>query len=93
LAEKIADLPITQKNARSFSRLMLAGASDLELDRIGRINLPSYLRDYAKIKKDVAIVGVYNRVEIWPADVWSNFKKEMEESGDEVAESLSEIGF
>ena len=93
LAEKIADLPITQKNARSFSRLMLAGAADVVLDRVGRINLPSYLREYADIKKEVAIVGVYNRIEIWPADSWSNFKKEMEENSAEVAENLSEIGF
>jgi len=93
LAEKIADLPITQKNARSFSRLMLAGAADVVLDRVGRINLPSYLREYADIKKEVAIVGVYNRIEIWPADSWLNFKKEMEENSAEVAENLSEIGF
>lgn len=93
LAEKISELPITQKNARSFSRLMLAGASDLELDRVGRVNLPIYLRDYAAIKKDVVIVGIYNRIEIWPTGVWENFKKEMEDSGDEIAENLSEIGF
>lgn len=93
LAEKIADLPITQKNARSFSRLMLAGASDANLDRVGRVNLPSYLREYADIKKDVVIIGIYSRIEIWPAEVWVNFKKEMEENGSEVAETLSEIGF
>ncbi|MEI6144192.1 MAG: division/cell wall cluster transcriptional repressor MraZ [Candidatus Berkelbacteria bacterium] len=93
LAEKIAELPITQKNARSFSRLMLAGASDVELDRVGRINLPGYLREYAEIKKDVVFIGIYNRIEIWPTEVWANFKKEMEESSAEVAESLSEIGF
>ncbi|OIN88897.1 cell division/cell wall cluster transcriptional repressor MraZ [Candidatus Berkelbacteria bacterium CG1_02_42_45] len=93
LAEKIAELPITQKNARSFSRLMLAGASDVDLDRVGRINLPGYLREYADISKDVVFVGIYNRIEIWPADVWANFKKEMEDNSSEVAESLSEIGF
>ena len=93
LADKISELPITQKNARSFSRLMLAGATDASLDRVGRINLPSYLREYSNISKDVVIVGIYSRIEIWPADVWANFKKEMEDSGDEIAENLSEIGF
>jgi len=93
LAEKIADLPITQKNARSFSRLMLAGASDVTPDRVGRINLPGYLREYANIKKDVVVVGIYNRIEIWPAEEWMNFKKEMEENSSETAETLSEIGF
>ncbi|MFA5158361.1 MAG: division/cell wall cluster transcriptional repressor MraZ [Patescibacteria group bacterium] len=93
LAEKISELPLTQRNARSFSRLMLAGATDAELDRVGRINVPGYLRDYANIQKDVVIVGIYSRIEIWPADVWADFKKQMEESGDEIAENLSEIGF
>ncbi|TSC93951.1 MAG: MraZ protein [Candidatus Berkelbacteria bacterium Athens1014_28] len=93
LAEKISELPITQKNARSFSRLMLAGAADLTTDRIGRINIPNHLRQYAVIKKEVVIVGIYNRIEIWPASVWENFKKEMENSGEETAENLSEIGF
>lgn len=93
LAGKLAELPITQKNARSFSRLMLAGATDTELDRVGRVNVPGYLRDYANIKKDVVIIGIYSRIEIWPADVWADFKKQMEESGDEIAENLSEIGF
>ena len=72
---------------------MLAGATDVALDRVGRVNLPSYLREYADIKKEVTIVGVYNRIEIWPADSWLNFKKEMEENSAEVAENLSEIGF
>jgi len=93
LAEKISQLPITQRNARSFARLMLAGASDLTLDRVGRINLPGYLRGYAGLKKEVVIIGIYNRIEIWPTEVWENFKNEMEDSGDEIAENLSEIGF
>lgn len=93
LAEKISNLPITQKNARSFSRLMLAGAINSNLDRVGRVNLPSYLRDYAVIKKEVIIIGIYNRIEIWPVIAWENFKKEMEDSGEEIAENLSEIGF
>ncbi len=93
LAEKIANLPITQKNARSFSRLMLAGAVDLNLDRVGRINLPAYLRDYASLKKEVVIVGIYNRIEIWPIAAWENFKNEMEENSAEVAENLEELGF
>ena len=92
-AEKISELPITQKKARSFSRLMLASASDSDLDRIGRINLPSYLRFYADLKKEIVIVGIYNRIEIWSATSWEKFKVEMEENSEEIAENLSEIGF
>lgn len=93
LAEKLSNLPITQKNARSFSRLMLAGAMDLKLDKTGRVNLPSYLKGYAKIDSKVVITGMYNRLEIWPEDSWSEFKKGMEENSEEVAEQIEEMGF
>lgn len=93
LAEQIASLPITQKNARSFSRLMLAGAMDIKLDKAGRINLPNYLKEYANIKSKVVVAGMYNRLEIWPETEWKNFKKEMEDSSEETAEKLSELGF
>ncbi len=93
MAEKIAALPVTQKNARSFARLMLAGAMDLELDRAGRINLPEYLKNYSNIDKKIVVCGMYNRLEIWPKDSWEDFKNKMEDESEEVAENLSEIGF
>lgn len=91
-AEKIAGLPITQRDARSFSRLMLAGATEVELDKSGRIVVPKYLLEYAKVITKVSINGLYDRIEIWPAEGWQDFKKEMEENSDEVAEHLNEIG-
>ncbi len=93
IAESLANLPITQKNARSFSRLMLSGAMDLKLDKLGRINLPNYLKEYAGVKNKVIVAGMYNRLEIWPEDKWGEFKKEMEDNSEEIAEQLSEIGF
>jgi MraZ protein len=93
LAEELAKLPITQKDARSFSRLMLAGAMDLKIDKIGRVNLPGYLKEYAGIKSKVVITGMYNRLEIWPEEKWGEFKKNMEENSEQIAENLSEIGF
>ena len=91
-AEKIGSLPITQKDARSFARLMLAGAQECDLDKSGRIVMPKYLQDYANIKNRVAVNGVYDRIEIWPEDKWQEFKKGMEDNSDEIAEHLSEIG-
>lgn len=93
LAENIAKLPLTQQNSRNFSRLMLSGAMDLELDKIGRIVLPSYLKEYSNIKNQVVMAGVGSRIEIWPAQVWNKFKGEMEDKSTEIAENLSEIGF
>jgi MraZ protein len=93
IAEQIAGLSITSKNARSFSRLMLSGAMDLKLDKSGRINLPNYLKDYAKIKSKVVVTGVYNRLEIWPEENWKEFKEQMEENSEEIAEQIEELGF
>ena len=93
LAEKISTLPITQKDSRNFSRLILAGAVDLNIDKLGRINLPSYLKEYAGVNKKVTITGMYNRIELWPEETWNKFKKEMEDNSETIAENLSEIGF
>lgn len=93
MAQKIAELPLTQKNARSFARLMLAGAVEDNADKAGRINIPGYLKAYAGLKNKVVITGVYDRIEIWPEDKWSDFKKGMEENSDEIAENLVELGF
>lgn len=93
LAEGVGKLPITQKNARSFARFVLSGAMDLSMDKAGRINIPKYLEDYAGIKSKVVIAGMYNRLELWSEETWKNFKSEMENNSEEVAENLAEIGF
>lgn len=91
-AEKLAEMPITQRDARSFSRLMLAGATEVELDKSGRVLLPKYLLEYADIKNKVSVNGLYDRIEIWPAEGWQDFKKGMEENSEDIAEHLNEIG-
>lgn len=93
MAKKIADLSITRHDARSFSRLMLAGATDLVLDKAGRLNLPNYLKQYAGLKNKVVVTGMYNRLEIWPESAWEQLKKEMEDNSDKIAENLTEVGF
>lgn len=93
IAESLSNLPITQKNARSFSRLMLSGAMDIKPDKLGRINLPNYLKQYSKIGSKVVVAGMYNRLEIWPEDGWNDFKKGMEDNSEEIAEQIEELGF
>lgn len=92
VAGSVSELPITQKDARSFSRFILSGAMDLKLDRTGRINLPKYLADYAGIKNKVVVIGMHHRLEIWAEEKWNSFKEEMEKNSEEVAENLAEIG-
>lgn len=91
-AEKVAALPITQRDARSFSRLMLAGANEVELDKSGRVVVPKHLLEYAKVKTKVSVNGLYDHIEIWPEEEWSKFKQDMENNSDEIAERLDEIG-
>lgn len=93
IADQVANMPVTQKNARSFARFILSGAMDMKTDRAGRINLPKYLVDYAGIKSKVIVAGMYNRLELWSEAKWNEFKQGMEANSEEVAETLSEIGF
>lgn len=92
LAQKLVSLPLAQSNSRAFVRLMLAGAMDVELDKQGRILIPDYLRDYACLKKQVVVAGIYNRFEIWDSEAWKQYKNKTESQSDEIAEKLSELG-
>jgi len=92
LAEKIVALPFTAANSRAFSRLMLAGASDCEIDAQGRILIPDYLRQYAGLEKEVIIAGLYNRAEIWNLHHWNEYKAETESRSEEIAEKMSSLG-
>ncbi len=92
LAEKIGSLPLGQSDARGFSRLMLAGAMEVSVDRLGRVLIPDYLKDYAGLEKQVTVAGLYNRIEIWDSETWAKYKKQSEKDAGDIAERLSELG-
>ncbi|KKR98902.1 MAG: Protein MraZ [Candidatus Magasanikbacteria bacterium GW2011_GWC2_41_17] len=92
LAEKLANLPLSQSNTRAFARLMLAGAMDAELDKQGRIILPEYLQKFAGLKKQVIVAGLYNRLEIWDESTWTKYKESTEKNSEEIAERMGELG-
>ncbi len=92
LAEKLAAMPISQSKSRAFSRLMLAGAMDVSLDKQGRVMLPEYLREYASVNKKVVVTGLYDRLEIWDEAAWSSYKATTEKESNEIAEALGELG-
>lgn len=91
LAEKLASLPISQQNSRAFARLMLAGAMDVKLDKNGRLTIPEYLRNYAGIKKNVIVAGLFNRLELWDEKAWNTYKTKTEAKGSDIAEQLGEL--
>lgn len=91
LAEKLASLPISTANTRAFSRLMLAGAMDCDIDKQGRIILPGYLKEYAKINKKIVFAGLYARIELWSEELWNKYKTQTEKNSNEIAEQLGEL--
>jgi MraZ protein len=92
LAQKLIALPLAQANSRAFARLMLAGAVDVEADKQGRILIPDYLREFADLKKQIVVAGLYNRIEIWDSENWKQYKSKTESQSDEIAEKLGELG-
>jgi len=92
LAEKLKNLPMTQSDARAFVRLMFAGAAEVEIDKQGRILVPSYLATYAGIEKNTVVAGLFNRIEIWQADRWQSYKEKAESETEAITAQLAELG-
>lgn len=88
---KFKAISFTKQQARTFNRLYFSGAVEVVPDRQGRILLPQYLKDFAEIKKDVVIVGVSNRIEIWAKDKWQEFYGSSRQSFEEIAEKLMDV--
>ena len=92
IAKKLANLPISQAKARAFSRLMLAGAMDVDFDNQGRVTLPEYLRKFAGLGKKTVVAGLYDRLEIWDDNKWDKYKQGTESKSAEIAEALGDLG-
>ncbi len=92
MAKKLVQLPSGQIDVRGFNRIILAGAVSLEFDKLGRILVPDYLKKYASLKKNVVIVGVYNRLEIWDELKWENYKQKTEKEVGNIAQRLGDLG-
>ena len=92
LADKLANLPFSQAKSRAFSRMMLAGAMDVNLDKQGRVNLPDYLKQFGGLNKTVVIAGLYNRLEVWDEKMWTKYQRTSEKDSNEIAEGLVDLG-
>jgi MraZ protein len=91
LEQKLKALPFTRADARKFTRFFFSGACEVELDKQGRILIPSNLREFAGLKKDCVIIGVSTRVEIWCKDRWEEYYVSSEDSFNEIAESIVDL--
>ncbi|MCA9365161.1 MAG: division/cell wall cluster transcriptional repressor MraZ [Candidatus Moranbacteria bacterium] len=92
LAEKLGTLPVGESHTRSFIRLMLAGATDVDCDSQGRVLVPEYLKEYAELSKDVVVAGLFNRLEVWDKKKWEIYRTAAEKNTDEIAEKLGQLG-
>jgi MraZ protein len=92
LAEKLGSLPVGEAGTRSFIRLMLSGATDVDMDSQGRVLLPEYLKTYAGLEKEVTVAGLFNRLEVWDTGKWNVYKTDAEKNSEEIAEQLGKLG-
>ncbi len=92
IEEKLNQSSLLQADNRSFNRFMFGGAVEAEIDSIGRILIPDFLRDRANLKSKVVVIGVSSRVEIWNEKTWGEYKKVVEKQADTLAEKLGQVG-
>lgn len=92
MSDKLGKLPTSQIEARGFARIMLAGAMEVNLDGLGRILIPDYLKEYAHLKKNVIICGLFNRLEVWDSKNWDTYKQKTESKVGDLAAKLGELG-
>ena len=85
---KFKSMPFTKSQSRKFNRLYFSGAQEVIFDKQGRVLVPRYLKDYAGIKRDIMIIGVANRIEIWDIDRWKEFYNSEKGSFERIAEDL-----
>ena len=92
LEEKLNEMPLAKKDARTFVRFFYSAATECEIDKQDRINIPVTLRNHADLTKSCVIIGVSNRIEIWDETRWQAFSEEAEENFDEIAETMIDFG-
>jgi len=90
--DKLKTLPLTNKNARDFVRFFLSGAVECEIDKQGRFLIPGNLREYATLEKEIIIIGVGTRIEIWNKEEWKKYSSDENISADEIAENMTMLG-
>ena len=89
---KLMQLPTSSKDARAFVRFFFAGAAELECDKLGRVLLPAHLREYANLQKEIVIIGVGGRIEIWNSQLWEEYKEQSDKAVLSNDEQLVNLG-
>lgn len=92
ISKQIGGLGMGQSGTRDFSRFILSGATEIEVDTAGRMLIPEHLIDFAAIKSKIVFAGVYTRIELWDEEAWDKNISQVSKSVDAMAEQLGEVG-
>lgn len=92
ITDKVGQLPLGQADTRSFNRFFLSGAVEAEVDSVGRILVPDFLKQFAGLDTKVVLAGIHDRIEIWDEKRWETYKTGIEGEANVLAEKLGEIG-
>jgi MraZ protein len=92
ILEKVKALPTTNKNVKNYNRHVIAAAMECPLDKQGRILIPPSLRAFAELNKEVVLLGVDYKIEIWNYTRWKEKEEQIDQSRDEISEALAELG-
>jgi MraZ protein len=92
VAEKLSESSMLQADNRSFNRFMFGGAVEAEVDSIGRVLVPDFLKEWGRLQSKVAVIGVQARVEVWNEEAWRANKETIEKQADTLAEKLGNVG-
>ncbi len=92
LSEKLRQLPLAKTEARAFVRFFFAGARQVELDKQGRFLVPATLRQHASLQKDVVLIGVSSRIEVWSKEAWLKYNEDINPAVSAIAETLADLG-
>ena len=85
---RFKQIPFTKGEGRRFNRLFFSGATEVTIDRLGRLLVPKALKEFAQIKQDVVVVGISNRIEVWSKEKWQAFYDSSRQSFEEIAERV-----
>lgn len=92
ISDRLSESSMLAADNRGFNRFMFGGAVEVDIDSIGRILVPDFLRERANLKEKVALIGVQNRVEVWNEKAWEGYKRSVVGKADQLAEKLGQIG-
>lgn len=92
IAARLAALPQSQPEARAFVRQTLAGAVDVEIDKLGRVLVPAYLRQFGNLQKQVVLAGLHDHIEVWDEATWTTYLSKIDQESPAFSETLKEMG-